>query len=121
MLFCRLFVNTGEKEIEFVDENDGTFSIFLHGYESLWNDFRIQSDQNTKQEMSLKQENTKLTPVLPRHFLFKRQMNNYSPVEEDHILAEEFLKNLGARSGSNPLPHPTPNLTHKELKTHKAH
>lgn len=77
MLFADCLL-TREKTIEFVDVKDGTFSIFLHGYESLLNDFRIQNDQNTKQEMSLKQENTKLTPVLPRHFfLLKRQMNNY--------------------------------------------
>lgn len=101
--------------------------MFLHGYESLLNDLlpkkpsRIQYDQNTKQEMSLKQENIKLTPVLPRHFLLKWQMNNYSSVEEDHVLAEEFLKNLGAHSGSDPLPHPTSNLTHTELETHKVH
>lgn len=111
MLFADCLL-TREKTIEFVDVKEGTFSIFLHGYESLLNDFRIQNDQNTKQEMSLKQENTKLTPVLPRHFLLTRQMNNYSSVGEDHILAEEFLKNLGAHSRSNSLRHPKPN-THR--------
>lgn len=120
MLFADCLL-TPEKTIEFVDVKDGTFSIFLHGYERLLNDFRIPNDQNTKQEMSLKQENTKLTPVLPRHFLLKRQMNNYSSVEEDQLLVGQFRKNLGVYGGSNPLPHPTSNLTHTELETHRAH